>query len=504
MKKIVTILILTSLTINLNSQSLVRKFFGGAASALGELFIENIFDDGSDDIIECKLQQLDYRVSELQGDVDIMKSQISSMNRSINSLDLRLTDVEDAIPFGSFGLGYANSSYGEVGYSQLKSLAVIRMMEAQIGLNLNVSDIGLPDNTELERNKNDLNNIIDHLTFGSEDGKAHVSFGRVGSSSFGHSFMFRNYHNNLIYNDQQFGFKAGINHSIVGAELFTSSLSEDRLKAGRIKARPLAALTENVQASPLLTEFGFSYITDKAINGEELKITSVDFNVPYFVGDSDSFTAIYLYGNYAKINENGSGYGVGLAGDYNMPGLGLGFWYEYRSLSSNFATGIFDPFYELGRFSESNSYKRRIDNSLSNTTETSLGAEISFNGFNVSGYYVIDTEDKTKNYVHVESNIRIPILIGDENYLVLALTGAIDQRNLQDLGDFTIKDAINNSSNDVLFSMISSIHYPIGESIDIFLKYSNQDFFELRNTVAKVNTTSALFGLQYNWGLDTY
>jgi len=58
MKKIFTILVLTSITINLNSQSLIRKFFGGAASALGELFIENVFYDGSDEIIESKLQQL--------------------------------------------------------------------------------------------------------------------------------------------------------------------------------------------------------------------------------------------------------------------------------------------------------------------------------------------------------------------------------------------------------------------------------------------------------------
>ena len=498
MKRILLISILLVVTNQLFSQSLIRKFFGGAASKLGEIFVDYIFEDDSDEMVEAKLKQLDYRICRLNQDVNLMKSQVSSMNQSINSLDLRLSAVEDAIPFGSFGLGYSRSLYGDIEYAQLKSLAVIRMSEAQIGLNLNVSDIGLPDGLELERNKNNLNNIIDHITFGSEDGRAHVALGRVETSSFGHSFMFRNYNNNLIYNDQQFGFKASINHSVIGAELFTSSLSENRLKAGRVKARPFLALKSNKGASPLLTEFGFNYILDKDINGEEIRITAYDFNMPLFFGDSENFGAIYIYGNYAKINDNGNGYGTGIAGEYNSDGFGIGFWYEYRKLNSNFVTGFFDPFYELGRYSESNSATKRLENAFSNTTETTLGGEISYRGFNLTGYYVVDTEDKAKNYIHLESNIMIPIPIG-ENYLVFALTGSVDQRNIEDASEFSIKNAINNPSNDVLFSMISSVHFPIGESIDIFLKYSNQDFFELRNTISKVNVSSTLVGLQYNF-----
>jgi len=500
----VILIICFSVSTSSAQASLLRSFFNGAASALGEIFVKSIFDDDSaDEYIKTKLAQLDSRITEIDAKIEVINSQISTINQNINSLDARLSDVEEALPFGSFGIGYASNTFGQIDYQQLKSQAVVRMMQAQIGLNLTVSDINLPEDLDLKRNKNDLNNIVNHFNVGSEEGPAYLRLGRVESSSFGHSFVMRNYSNNNIYNIQQFGFKAGVNHFLVGGELFSSNLSEDRIRAGRIKARPLVLLQEKTSSSVLLTEFAFNYISDTEINGDNISFKAFDFKIPYITGDSDQFSVVYLFGNYATMTDNGTGYGIGLAVDYNTEITGIGFWTEYRKLTSNFITGYFNPFYETGRLNPSSSSSIALDNRNENAQEIVVGFEYSLSGLNFNGYYIKDYSSLKNNYLHVESNLNFPLkFIDEENPIMINLNSSIDHRNIEQANDFNIKDSWRSDNNDIIFSLLVSAHYPIGQEIDIFAKYLNQDFFFLDNLmIVKKNTSSLLFGLQYNWGV---
>ena len=145
--------------------------------------------------------------------------------------------LQSDMPYGSFGLGYGLGEYNAEGYSTMNSLAVINMKKASIGLNLTVHTFDPPQNGELVREKAELNNILTYARFGSEEDDAHVLFGAVNTSGFGNNFLFRNYSNDIIYNDRQIGFKAGIRTGPIGIEMLASGLSDNRLKAGRVYVR---------------------------------------------------------------------------------------------------------------------------------------------------------------------------------------------------------------------------------------------------------------------------
>lgn len=493
----------------------VKGVVSGFGESLGNDLYENTFGMRSNNMYVLH-PELAQRFEVIEEKISVLESQVYDINNRVSILDVRLTNLENDMPHGALALGLGLGDVQGHQYQTMNTLASIHFMSASIGLNLNVHTINPPTDFELSREKISLANIIPYARFGSEEDHAFVAFGTINSSAFGYNFLFRNYSNDIIYNDRQFGFKAGVKTPFVGLELMSSSLGENRLKAGRVFVRPFSKIDSEFAGT--LTNVGFNYITDLDIQGNTITIQSYDAQVPllFKVEEAEYHAFINLFGNFATINEKGQGFGLGIAADYKYTdiqiggGIGIGAWYEYRQLDAQFATGYFNPFYELGRFDQTLSSGELLN--PTERTEHSIGLELHLPFGSISGYYVADMDAKASNlnpsnYAHIQASVAIPVGGIDNNILSFIGSASIDQRNIASLKDINISKLMDNDSFDSLFSLSAGVDLPLGEKANIFGKYIYRDFFLLNETntsLQKIKNSALMVGLQYNWGTDGY
>lgn len=515
---ILTIVLLVSINTTLSAQwqrtllgVLIKGVVSGFGEELGADIYEGTFGMRSNSVY-AMYPELAERFGDIEQDISLLESQMYEMNNRVNSLDVRLTKLEGDMPHGAFGLGYGLGEYGQQSYGEMNALAAIYFKSASIGLNLNVHTFSENLSRDLERQEVNFTNILSYARFGSEESPAFVHFGSISSSGFGNSFLFRNYSNDIIYNDRQIGMKAAVNATIVGVEMMASGFDANRLKAGRVYTKPFSLIKGST--SIVMSNIGYSYITDVKPNGEPLNMQAIDFQIPISVftgGYDDRQYFLSLYGNYGTVNEGGNGMGVGAAFKLNKTveyfgAFSVSGYFEFRSLNNNFITGYFNPFYELGRYDSNLSSLELLEDVSSDRKEQVIGVEASLGFLSVAGSFVKDiseTPDDRNNYMHIQSAIGIPIPIGD-NHFKIAASCSYDKRNFNSF-QFSTDEIFNNDSFDSIFSLSGSVTLPVGNSgADIFGKYNYRDFFFLAeaNTLSKVSNSTILLGLQYNWGED--
>jgi hypothetical protein len=510
-----TLLIVVLFMLSINNvygqwqRSLLGVFVKSLVKGFGSELGKDLYGKGEQkrlNDLAAQYPELEARMNRTDQKLGQLESSLYDVNSRVSILDTRISKLESRMPYGAFGLGFSIGDFNQNPYKQFQTLSTINMGSASVGLFLNLHTINPPVSPPLERDKIEFKNILSYARFGSEEGKVHVSFGAINTSSFGNSFLFRNYSNDILYNDRQMGFKAGIKHSFIGVEMMSSNLTENRLKASRVFARPFS--TANTEVPLALTNIGYNYVVDTDISGEKIEIQAFDTQIPLILQtEKGQHTFVNLFGNYAMYNNYGNGFGVGISTEYSKDGIGLGFWYEYRKLDKKFISGFFDPFYEIGRYQRTRSSLERLRQATEARNEQSIGAEVRLKYLTISGYYISDIKDNStiaptpKNVAHLQAALNIPIPIGD-NAAKLVVLGSIDKRKLASLEDFNFSELFNNYSFDSIFSLSSSLNIPIGEDIDLFGKYSYRDFLNKNsnNSLQKINNSIFQFGLQYNWG----
>lgn len=511
--KAILITIFISLSFTANSQSLLRVLAKGFLSGLGEGIGSSLFDDDDQaqiNLLNERYFNLENRVSDLEENMEDISSQIDLMGISINALDLRLTEVENNLPYGAFGLSYTRSNIGQVNFKQLNSLVTLRMNKAQVGLRLNAGTFDLSNSVVEKRVENNFINIVEYISFGSEYGAVYANLGEIKTSSFGHDFMFRNYSNNTLYNDRKFGFKAGIQSPIIGVNIFSSNLQETEILAGGINIRPFAVFENDNSSSFLHTQIGISYITDNKLTVNQPKILTLNFQTPFYsaIEDEDEMSsALYVYGNYAEYNNLGKGAGLGFAADFSQETTSMGFWIEYKYLGEQFLTGYFNKFYDANKFENTTLLSESLVQKTSSSIERTIGLDVSLKGLSLSGYIVEDTSeepDSLNNYFHLEGTFNMPITITEEKDIILSFKTELDQRGYSEYNFGSVINGINSSNINSFFSFIGSIHIPVGEKIDMFSRFENRDFFVVspNGEFFKTNSNTLLFGLQYNFGFN--
>lgn len=502
-----TLIIIFGFSFEVQSQSLGR-FGRGMLGLIGDIAIEFFFGSDGDDArineINCRVTNLEDRVGRIEGEIHVINSKIANINQSINSLDLRVSDIEEFAPHGAFGLGYGLSKFNDITFHQMKSQTTISLGYAELGLNLNVNNLNIPDNINLERTENTLNNIVDHLRVGYKDGPAYLKVGRVSSHGFGHHFLFRGYKNNLNYDEPDLGFEANINHTYAGISMLSSNLTNNGVSAGRVYARPLIPISKESSLPFWFAQFGFSYIKDGYENKDDRIFNAFDVQIPIFRAIEDGQLGMAsLFGNYAKVKDGGRGYGLGISGEYTGTSIGVGLWYEIKDIDRNFITGYFDAFHDLGRFDNNWSAKKRLNDKNFHHLESTFGFDFTCYGLSIIGYYVEDLSkdpNTALNYGHLEAAIKIPFEMSDD-IGIIGVNFVLDQRNITKFSDLNIINALSNNGPNVLISFNASVNVPLGNNMFVFAKYANRDYIQfLQSGLDKAKTSTALFGMQYNWG----
>ena len=196
----------------------------------------------------------------------------------------------------------------------------------------------------------DYARILRYLRYRHKGDKLYSRIGALDAERLGHGFILNFYNNQLNYDERKLGLILDADLGYLGFESLTNNLGRFEVLGGRGYVRPFA----NSQVF-LLNHFavGGTYVTDvdpDAWRGTKDNISVWGADVEFYLKKTDIWK-IMIYGDYAKIQDYGSGQAVGFRTDFStLKGfLKIGVNLERRFLGKEFVSSYFGPFYEILR-----------------------------------------------------------------------------------------------------------------------------------------------------------
>ena len=475
--------------------------------------------------IQIDLKEIKDELFALDGRVSHLETQIYLLDQRMTVLEHRLDKIEDLLPVGSLTLGGALHSVPNNNYRLLNGEISLLAFNAAIGLNFNMDRFEEDGEIPLYRQRNEFRNILSYLSFGSENDAVYLTLGSIYTSNFGHSFLFRNYSNDIIYNERKLGFKTGIKHLYGGVEFMSSDISAERIKTGKIFLRPFAILARNKESefAPILTTFSYGYAKDIVDSiGTKINFQFADFLLPISMKSDDEYHfMLNVFGNWASIENMGSGYGIGLgletthvsdnnfASENGVNMSKLSAFYEYRKLEPKFRSGYFDNFYELDRVAAGISKYEQLANDTIAKVEHYMGGQIDLlRIFHVSGYLSrIQMEDDAKSELNsygFRASATIPFSFG-KNGVWLEAGYAYDIRNAEKVENVDLSVAIDPLDFNKTTAIFGGVRINF-KQFSIRGEYKIQNYFHqlddnlFKANFKKIEYTTAKVGLMYSFG----
>jgi hypothetical protein len=211
---------------------------------------------------------------------------------------------------------------------------------------------------------------IRYLRYGRKQrDKFYTRVGALDAARLGHGFIMNYYNNSLLYDERKIGLELDTDFGFGGFELMTSNFERREIFGGRLYYRPLQLVTN----APIIKNFaiGATYILDDDPDGyrntgDSVSEFGLDAELPIV---QTELTRLALYGDFAKINDFGSGQAAGV--DFKLRGtentFEFGAQLERRFLGEKFLPAYFGPFYELER--------RNVQNGVTSSKRALLAAQ---------------------------------------------------------------------------------------------------------------------------------
>lgn len=195
---------------------------------------------------------------------------------------------------------------------------------------------------------------IRYVRYGQKNDPFYARVGTLENAVLGHGFLVWNYNNASNYDKRKVGLALDADLKKGGFETIFSNFNLNEMYAFRLYIRPLQFTHPDLPFFSNL-RFGFSMVKDHnlpswEIPGEKKDLTAIglDVDIPVF---KTSLMQSYLYFDYAKFNDFGSGKAVGI--NFTMPSfagvVGLAASFERRWLGDQFLPNFFGPLYDLQR-----------------------------------------------------------------------------------------------------------------------------------------------------------
>lgn len=250
---------------------------------------------------------------------------------------------------GGIGFSFIENDDGEMETWYTVSFAPeIAFGKFGIGLGLN-----LLINNDGEIREKDLKfaNFIRYLRYGQKRQPLYVRLGQLDYATIGHGFIMHHYNNSIIDGHKRIGLQFDMDFENYGFETVVSNLGKAEIFGGRVYYRPL----KDVTAIPIIKDitFGASLIADisddASMYDENVYVYGGDIELPII--NTDMWNT-YLYFDYAKISDFGSGIAYGIQNNINLLDgslLMLHAKFERRDLGKEFQASYFDNLYQVQR-----------------------------------------------------------------------------------------------------------------------------------------------------------
>ncbi|GAB4170326.1 MAG: hypothetical protein Kow00108_04340 [Calditrichia bacterium] len=196
--------------------------------------------------------------------------------------------------------------------------------------------------------------IIRYVRYGKKMDPVYVRVGSLEQAMLGHGFLVWNYNNVSNYDKRKIGMALDLDFKKAGFESFMSNFGKKELMGTRLYVRPVQFVNPDLFFLKNL-RFGFTVVKDYNIpswkvSGENEDVTAYGLDVDIPVINTDVVKS-FLYFDYGKIQDFGSGKAVGI--NFMMPSFagvfGLGASFERRWLGDRFLPNFFGPMYDLHR-----------------------------------------------------------------------------------------------------------------------------------------------------------
>lgn len=475
--------------------------------------------------LESSLYSLSNRVDRINNRLDVLESVVSGLtarlsylesvvqlnSQKINILEYKVSNLEDWLPVGAFDISTSSNLIANNMYQSVDLNTLILIKNIELGLKFNLDQFNINEKYPLTQKENTLKNSIKFIRFGSENDPAYLQIGNINTSD--HSFLFRDYRNNTIYNDYQLGLKTGVKSVLFGLDFMKSDIDKNTINVGQAYLRPLTIfplLIHSLRSSNLpflLTKVSFGYVKDLNFN-EEINMKYATLHVPILTfSNLGSHFRLEGFGNYASISGLGSGkgYGAFIEGAYNFNSLSL--IYEYREYGKQFQAGIFNPFYELDRHINNYNYFQLINEDNTSTIEQVVGIQFNLlRTLHINGIYgyVNDSNNAPNDYLHIDASLTFALFNKRSSNLWFELGSSFDKRNLNSIGDISVSD-LQNWTPDVLYSSFATLKFSFFR--DLAIKAQIQDSYHTYNKsqnleIESISNRTVNLSLQYNFGFE--
>ncbi|MCK5077792.1 MAG: hypothetical protein KAR38_15525 [Calditrichia bacterium] len=229
----------------------------------------------------------------------------------------------------------------------------------KIGVGLNIQLL-MDNNNSFEFRKEEYEGgagwlrAVRYVRYGHKSDPFYGRVGTLDAATLGHGFLVWNYTNGSNYDKRKVGLALDIDFKKAGFESMFSNLGDKELMGARAYVRPVRFYNPDMFLLNNL-RFGFSLVKDfdlyswkEAGEKEGLTAFGLDVDIPVINKD---WVKSYLYFDYAKFNDFGSGRAVGI--NFMLPNfigvLGVGASFERRWLGDEFIANFFGPMYDMHR-----------------------------------------------------------------------------------------------------------------------------------------------------------
>ncbi|MCK5075480.1 MAG: hypothetical protein KAR38_03840, partial [Calditrichia bacterium] len=198
---------------------------------------------------------------------------------------------------------------------------------------------------------------IRYIRYGHKGDRFYSRVGALDGATLGHGFLVWNYSNVSNYDNRKIGLVLDVDFKKAGFESMYSNLGDKELMGARAYVRPLQFTHPDLFLLNNL-RFGFTMVQDFNLNSwkaaaiegdkENFGALGLDVDIPII---NASWVKSFLYYDFAKLNDFGSGQAIGV--NFMLPNfigvLGFGASFERRWLGDEFIPNFFGPMYDMQR-----------------------------------------------------------------------------------------------------------------------------------------------------------